>query len=423
MEAGALSQTLDQNVLTVRGNAEGLFRFLTGRQVIPVCQTPQDTECDPSPLNNLELTSSFDVSGSNTQMMTGQSVLTGAQVSALLTSDKRQFASASARYVIVGSRDLRSPTYRAAWEKWYNANRTALGLTSLQLLQAQDAIFNFIDSNQAIATDASGNPKPGNPTVYADWFSQARQAIRSAAAASRTEASITAVVAQQYDLLEAAMRKAIPDLDAKLETVSTAYSRYFSATRAGFALAYKPLLTLEGTYSQPTLQPKLFTAKVIFAWSPKSTGTVNSGTLTLNGGFDLYTKPQPSDTKGGMARWRDAQFAVQFDRPLGGSGNPASLAIGAYVQYQMSPNLVVIPAGSNLLQNIPLPANATQILSQKGTIAVGYASLTLQIPSTGIRVPIGFSYSNRTELVTGNEIRGHIGFTFDTHSILLDTQR
>ena len=63
------------------------------------------------------------------------------------------------------------------------------------------------------------------------------------------------------------------------------------------------------------------------------------------------------------------------------------------------------------------------VLAQKGTIALAHTGLTLQIPSTLIRIPIGFSYSNRTELVSGNEIRGHIGFSFDTHSILLTSQR
>ena len=67
--------------------------------------------------------------------------------------------------------------------------------------------------------------------------------------------------------------------------------------------------------------------------------------------------------------------------------------------------------------------NAAQILSQKGTIAGAHTGLTLQIPSSGVRVPIGTFYSNRTELITGNESRGHIGFSFDTHSLLLEPQK
>jgi hypothetical protein len=30
-----------------------------------------------------------------------------------------------------------------------------------------------------------------------------------------------------------------------------------------------------------------------------------------------------------------------------------------------------------------------------------------------VNVPIGFTYANRTELVTGSEVKGHIGFQFN----------
>ena len=425
-ENGAMTQTLDQNLLTLRGNAEGLFRFLTGQQVLPICETAEDVACDPSPLNNLELSASFDVSGSNSTMVSGQDSLTGAQIAGLLTSNKKQFSSASARYVIIGSRDLRSPAYRTAWKAWYDANSQKLAATTQQLLLAAQAIFTVI--TRAPALDARGNPKP-DTNLYDDWAAQASAAVNAAVESSKgkdgtTRArEIVSVLADQYNQLESKMRSAMPDFDQKLETLSSASAQYFNATRAGFALADQPMLTAEFTYSEPTAQPKLLTGKVIFAWSPKQKGTANPGTLTLNGGFDFYTKPQTAGTNGGTSRFRDAQFALQFDRPLGGKGNPATLTIGSYIQYQMNPGLIVIPPGSNLLQGITLPPNGAQILTQKGTIAVVNASVTLQLPNSGIRLPIGFSYSNRTDLVTGNEIRGHIGLSFDTHSLLLASDK
>ena len=96
-----------------------------------------------------------------------------------------------------------------------------------------------------------------------------------------------------------------------------------------------------------------------------------------------------------------------------------ALTLGGYFQYQMSPALILIPPGTTAPGGVPLPGNATMLLAPKGTIAVAHASITLQIPNSGIRLPIGISWSNRTELVTGSEIRGHIGFSFDTHSVIL----
>lgn len=411
MESGAMAQTLDQNLLTVRGNGEGLSRFLSGQDVLPVCTDARhDTSCDPSPLNNLELTASFDVSKSNTQNVDGQNPLNGASLSAVLTSGKRQFSSATARYSIINSRDLRSAKYRTAWLDWYKANSAALARVGGDLLTAL-----FDVSGPVIKTTSPGDSQK---SVYKVWMEGAEKALTEVS--PRTEAKVSAVFAHQLDLLVAEMRKLDPALDNKAVSARNAYSRYFANTRAGIALGNQPMLTVEASYSEPSLQPKLITSKFVFAWSPKSKGTANSGTVTINGGISTYTKAQPKDTKGNTTVWRDAQFALQFDRPFGGANAPATLSFGTYIQYQMSPGLINIPSGTVApFTNIPLPGNATQLLAKQGTVAVAHASLTLQIPNSGIKVPIGISWSNRTELLTGSEIRGHIGFTFDTHSLLL----
>jgi hypothetical protein len=415
MESGALSQTFDQNLLTVRGNAEGLFRFLTGQDVLPACFTAAEVGCDPSPFNNVELSASFDVSKSNTEVISGQNPATGAQLAALVTSNRRQFGSASVRYVLVNSRDLRSPVYRRAWVDWYSKNVTALKAAGGDMLAALDAVFNKVASTPAV--DAAGKPVPGGLTVYDVWAQDARTALAST---PRNEAAMRLVLTEQLDQLEAKMRTLDPQWDNHLAAVMNAYTRYFNVTRQGFQLGNLPMLTLQGTYMQPALQPKLFNAKVVFAWSPKGRGTVNPGTLTLNGGLSLYTSPQINSVRKTTSNWRDAQAAIQFDRPMGGNGAPATLSMGAYFQYQISPGLIVIPPGSVApYTNVPLPADATQLLTGRGSIAVGYASVTLHLPNSGVKVPIGISWSNRTELVTGSEIRGHIGFNFDTHSLML----
>jgi hypothetical protein len=82
IDSGAVNQSFDQNLLTVRGNAEGLYRFTTGQELLPVCAGAAEAACDPSPFNNLELNASF---------------------------DGRRLAGAGARFVAINSRDLRSP--------------------------------------------------------------------------------------------------------------------------------------------------------------------------------------------------------------------------------------------------------------------------------------------------------------------------
>ena len=201
LESGALTQTLDQNLFTVRGNAEGLFRFLSGQEVLPQCVNATDMSCDPSPLNNLELTASFAISKSNTQTVIGKNVSGGATLTALLTSDKRQFSSATARYAIINSRDLRSKVYRDAWNAWFNQNRAALMQASSDLLTAENAIF------QAIQTeDVNGKAlSPGGVSLYDAWRNNANNVLRNVM--PRTEPTVTAAFLEQLDHLIAQIRR------------------------------------------------------------------------------------------------------------------------------------------------------------------------------------------------------------------------
>ena len=418
IESGAMSQTFDQNVLTLRANGEGLYRFLSGKEVLPMCLKATDTSCDPSPLNNLELAASFDVSGTSAQAVTGVDPKSGTALAALLTSNRRQLSSFTARYVILNPRDLRSPAYRKVWLDWYNQNRPGLLTAGAALLKSLDDVANTVASTDA--KDAAGKPVPGphgNMSVYDVWLLGARVALK---AAPRTEAGIGVVLAAQLDLLDVEMRKLVPDLDTRIDAANKAYTQYFDLTRKGIALANLPMLTVQAGYLEPALQPKLFNATVVFAWSPKGKGTVNPGTFTLNGGMSMYTKAEPSDAKGSTTFWHDGTLAAQFDRALGGGGAPAMFSLGTYIQYQASPGLIDIPAGTMAPgTNVVLPGNATMLLAKQGTIAVVQASLTLHLPNSGIKVPIGISWSNRTELVTGHEIRAHLGFNFDSHSLLL----
>jgi hypothetical protein len=408
LESGALTQTLNQNVLTVRGNVDGLSRFLSRRDLLPTCVSAE-AACRPSPLNNVELSASFDVSGSNTTLVSGVDPNGGAPLAALLSSGRRQLASAGARYVLVNSRDLQSAAYRKAWSDWYTTNLPSLRSAGAGLLTALDQVL-----NKAAATPAVD---AGGLTVYELWAQGARAAL---VATPRTEAAIRPVLTEQLDRLEVQIRTLDPDLDTHIAAAVDAWVRYFNATRQGFQLGNLPMLTLEGTYLQPALQPRLVDLKLVFAWSPKAKGTVNPGTLTLNGGVSLYTAPQIDSVRKTTTRWRDAQAALQFDRPMAGNGAPAIFALGAYLQYQVSPGLILIPPGAVApFTNLPLPADATALLSSRGTIAVGYASVTLHLPNSGVRLPVGISWSNRTELVAGSEIRAHIGLDFDSHSLLL----
>src|SRR5688572_5080652 len=103
LEAGAVTQTVEQNVATLRTNADGLIRFLTNQEVIPAC-APRHPDCAAASfLKDVEVAASFNVSDAGTQNLSGTAPGAGnAGFSALIS--ERQLSSFSARYAAFNSR-------------------------------------------------------------------------------------------------------------------------------------------------------------------------------------------------------------------------------------------------------------------------------------------------------------------------------
>jgi len=223
------------------------------------------------------------------------------------------------------------------------------------------------------------------------------------------------------------MRRLDPEFDIRLQDLANAYVRYFALRRdLAATLVTDPALTLEYTYAEPALQPKLHNAKLAWAFSPHpkgAAGVPHPGTLSVNAGLDLFHTPQPTGESLNTSRWKDAQLALQFDRSVGQPDSAAQLSIGAYYQYQMHSGVITIPDGDAILPqaNIPVPPKGAKLLAEKGSIVLLQATVVFQKPGGGLKIPIGFSWSNRTELATGNIVRGHIGFTFDSSPLALIT--
>jgi hypothetical protein len=417
LESGAVTQTVDQNVATVRANADGLIRFLSNREVIPGC-AQNDPACDaPGPLKNLELSASLNVSGSGTNTLGGTTPGTNNSVDFAALINQRQFASATARYAVMNNRDPRSNAYRMKWLAWFQTNQAALSSAGADLVAYVAAVLKKVqttDENDRTVVDIN----PAN--TYARWLADTRARLQSA---PPTAADWQNVLHRQLTLLVDKMRALDPDFGARLADLSQAYVRYLALRRDLVStLVTDPGLTLEYTFAEPAVQPKLHTVKVAYAFSPQgATGEPNPGTMTFNAALDYFQDPQPTGAQQNTSRWKDAQASVQFDRPLGPADSSARLSIGAFYQYQIHPGIITIPSGATTLPgaSVPLPSIGSRLLAPPGSIYSAQAVLTIRLAGSGIEIPIGISWSNRTDLVSGNEVRGHIGLTFDSTPLLL----
>jgi hypothetical protein len=419
LESGAVTQTIDQNVATLRTNAEGLARFLSNQDVFATCAS-DDQRCNAwGALKNLELSASFTVSDADTKTLTGST--TGAavrQVDFGTLLSQHQFASATARYAVENSRDLRSKKYQEKWLAWFERNRDSLQTAGEDLLNHVKDVTIKVQQ-----TDDLGRPTTAAANQYSLWLMRTQAALGQTLTEPQPEDKWKRAMQLQLDELLDRMRKVDPDFDTKLNELAKAYVRYLAIRRDLMStLVTDPALTVEYTYAEPQLQPKLHTVKIAYAYSPKGVpGAPNPGTITVNLGLDYYHAAQPTAKPLETSHWKDAQFALQFDRPLGPAGAATTLSAAFYYQYQMNPNSFTIPASATALPgtNIPIPAAGTTLLSEAGSIFAAQATLTIRMASSGLKVPLGISWANRTELVPGNRVIGHIGFTFDSSPLLL----
>ena len=140
--------------------------------------------------------------------------------------------------------------------------------------------------------------------------------------------------------------------------------------------------------------------------------------MTINAGLNLYHNEQPAEAFGATSRWRGAHFGAQFDRPMGAANSIAQLSVGAHYQYLPNP-VIIVPTGANFASGSQSFGAGTAIVAQQGSMFSAQAQVILRTARTGIKIPIGISWASRTDIRAGQEVRGHIGFTFDSTPLAL----
>jgi hypothetical protein len=137
------------------------------------------------------------------------------------------------------------------------------------------------------------------------------------------------------------------------------------------------------------------------------------GVLNFNGAISIYNGALPSGAKYGRIHY--GQVSGEFDRNIGGSkgGLQSQMSLAGYWQYQPQPSVLNIPAGTVVPgTSIPLPNGVQEFVGTAGSLWVAQAKYTLK-NSSGINVPVGISWSNKTDLLIGSKVGGQIGLSYN----------
>jgi hypothetical protein len=402
VEHGALTRSIDGQVVTLRGNLAGFPSALARKNVFPYCPagiTVSEFCVENSLLSWLRRTSfsvSFDTSrGTQVTVTPDTPGSTTPAQPVTFTADKNQVSAASARVEVWNRRDVTSPAFQQAFSAKVGA---ALDKPSAELLAGAGTFAETV-----ITT-------PG----YDEWRQRTAQAIREAAPDRRR---IIAVLRMGLAELVAMARTAQPDLDRLASTALAAYSRFFLAQDDLIAsLATKNVIALEFTLSRPTGQPATRNYRGIL-----DLPLTNRTKVVANVAFTFYdTLPEgaPAD----MSKYRDAQAGAQVEHGLGPHSiiGPAVLSLALYYQYQHAPSLLTVDPTTPVpgVTFFNLPEAAKTVFATKGNIVLGQAKLSVMPDRSSVKIPLSVTFSNRTELVDKPTWKAQVGVTYDFDSLL-----
>lgn len=362
VSTGAVTQTVNQNVVTLSANADGLYKFVAGQN--PACPKPatqadngdaakvEDACTPPSWANDVSLSAAFNV-GSSTQTVSGQSAATGATQNAVASVTGKDFSSASARYAFTNTRSPKSRESVGKFELKMNPD------TYSRFSGPGGQIVAYIASllRSTIATQELAGFEGEVPNLKIERLQSPsirlidawQGLIKAVGEDDRNKAgeSATSVEVECMRLGLEVLKRADPSFDEKFAILNNAYVKFMTTEAVTPAdQVYGPMITAEYTFSRPPLEPDLHTFTFIGSFSPGANSESNPGTLTGNVGLSVYSKAQPTNMAGGTGFLRNAQAAAQFDRSWDAGETPIQVSLGAYIQYQIEPGIISIPSGS-----------------------------------------------------------------------------
>ena len=381
VENGAATSSTDGTTMTFRVNPAGLLQTATGSDYVELFEERRQN----SFLNLLGKTSlgfSFDTKrGFETPTFTGS---------------ERQLSAFSFRYEFINER---SPQHSRFREKWSNFVKNP----------GQE----FFDKQTELFTEIFLSNKPGDrgfkiPELQ-EWFDKvnAKLAERSSDIVKLMNAGENA---KATDLMEELILAELDHLPVSKIRTSPTYSAFIDSIGNDLnyverrndlfdEIAKGQVATFEYINFREPIKPD--THSLRFIWEK---GLWRGIDFTINGSLTFYNrKPTNPDVR----RIRDFDLSGQFDIPL------------RRAELGFLKDSVISFAGKYQRLNTDIVDELGMIVpGTKGDIGVGQFKWTIPIGDTGLRLPLSFTFANRTELIKEKEVRGNFGLTIDFDSII-----
>jgi hypothetical protein len=365
VESGALYQSVNGNVVTLRVNPAGLAQALAKGSYLLSGPRVSGTAFETA-IGKLSGSASFDLQQGSSPGM--------------FTAERSQLKEAAVRYDVVNKRDPRHPSHAGAV-------RQLRGNLS-DVVSVVQAYFDILKKI------------PG----YDAWRLETAAAL--AAVDSMNDAALKAALDKAGDDY---IRRfaATPELQRLGRSLVDNIKLYRSARDKAFAsIAKSTVFTVEYAFAKLTVPdatmltlpagtvlPDVSTARAILS-SPL--GTI--GEATLNASTTLFNSTLP----GMNGPLRDIQVAGSVEVKL-----PEMQTVG---------QMVLTFAGLGVFlhqQPFGVKVKIRDLETADGTIGVFQTKLTIPAGRSGVQIPVSVTFANRSEFNTESDVRGAIGLTFD----------
>lgn len=392
LDSGALAQSVNGATSTLTTNGDQLFRAITRNQ--PDCLVNCDGagSFEQKVLGKTNISASFLLAQQSSTTVPTSGQASGAsptQVSSVaIPTGAGKLSGITVKYIVLNKFDPRSTAFKTAWD-----NEIAKSTTLKSALKALG------DATDPIAASLTANATPLN-----------RAAIYAAAASDNSGKALANYFSNYFNN---AITPVLADkgVGASIGKVIQSRSIYADAWRQALTDAAGTLLSFQYSYNKPVSQPDTHDFTLIGGYNFKTMGM-----LTFNGAVSLYGGSLPAGASYG--RIHSGQVSGEYDQTMNKNGQlQGQLSLAGYWQYQPNPSILNIPAGTVVPgTTIPLPNGVQEFVGTAGSLWVTQAKITVK-GAGGVNIPVGVSWSNKTDLLQGNKVGAQIGISYNFSSL------
>ena len=387
VENGALTRDISGTTVTFRASPFNVLKAISAHSYLAA--GPAVPRWDGS-FESVAKRASFYVSFDTSRGEKDDETETPGANSLVLTGKRQQLAAWGGRVELVNKRDPRRPEYREAWltlmesegKIYINALNTLIN--TLRTSKSPIAI-EFFAWNSSLITDA---------TMMADQ--DLTPLLRKALADFRSLIESLQVEQPQLAIqLRQAADAARQFATRRSDLINGLMSSWTAAVEYNFTAQSNTSGTATNALGEELPLPDLGNMNFV-----ASRGFTDGPELTLNAGWTWFQNVPTGLSKG----TRDLRASIDLSYGLPEIQNVGKLTLslsGQVIKLKKEP----------LGQPVSL---LNQSITRTGNIWLGQFKVTLPAKGAGMKIPIAFTYSNRTELVPDRkEWRVNLGLLFD----------